>query len=136
MDSNSPYLRPVSRIPNPANTLYYEENCGRFAFKADPQPGQCPYTPEPGVLPGWHGRNWMFDVSFADGHAGVTKMKGMKAPHLSSYPHCEVQSGPLANPDACYLHWHCVIIRGDGWQKDTLPSPPVATVVFRPPDNP
>ena len=126
MASNSPYLRPVSRIPNPANTIYYEENCARFAFLSDPQPGNCEDTPLAGVLPGWHGKNWLFNVSFADGHASMTRMKGTQDPYLSGYPGC-------ANPSVtCHNYWHCVILRGDGWQKDTLPSPPVATLVFRP----
>jgi prepilin-type N-terminal cleavage/methylation domain-containing protein len=30
MSSNSPYLRPNSRVPTPARTLYYEENIGRW----------------------------------------------------------------------------------------------------------
>ncbi|MEK7757311.1 MAG: prepilin-type N-terminal cleavage/methylation domain-containing protein, partial [Planctomycetota bacterium] len=32
MRSNSPYLRPVTRVPTPARTLYYEENIGRWAW--------------------------------------------------------------------------------------------------------
>ncbi len=34
LHSNSPYLRPASRVPNPARTLYYEENIGRWAWGA------------------------------------------------------------------------------------------------------
>jgi len=128
MDSNSPYLRPMSRIPNPGNTVYYTENCGRFAFTADPQPVNCPYQAEPGVLRGWHGRDWMFNVVFADAHAGTVKMKGMENPRIGHYP-------GFQHERAGYQYWHCVIIRGDGWQLDTLPSPPVATMVKSPGNN-
>ena len=118
--SNSPYLRPVSRIPNPANTLYYEENCGRFAFKADPQPEACDYEPVYDIVHGWHGRDWNFNAAFADGHAKTIRIKGVAVPppHLASYPNC---------PPWCYQTWDCVIIRGEGWQIDTLPGPHVET---------
>ena len=112
--SNSPALRPLSRIPNPSNTLYYEENVGRYTFLFDPVDPSCD-TPAEGVVHGWHGRDWMFNVAFSDAHASMIKMKGYQNPQLSEYPWQD------------YYHWHCVIIRGPGYQRDTLPSPPVVT---------
>ncbi len=116
--SNSAALRPLSRVPNPSNTIYYEENVGRSAFFADPQGfgGSCGSSPYPdSVIHGWHGRDWIFNVAFADAHAGTVKMKGFENPHLAEYP------------ARSYSYWRCVIIRGPGYQKDTLPSPPVLT---------
>ncbi len=118
--SNSPALRPLSRIPNPSNTLYYEENVGRYAFWAEPQgsPGCDDSSPFPdSVVHGWHGRDWIFNVSFVDAHASAVKMKGYQNPHLSEYPQYD------------YPHWCRVICRGPGYQRDTLPSPDVPTSI-------
>jgi prepilin-type N-terminal cleavage/methylation domain-containing protein len=114
--SNSPPMRPLSRIPNPANTVHYEETIARFTFLAPPLDTACD-TPVESVTKGWHGRDWMFDVSFVDGHAANLKMKGYENPQLSSYP------------EGDYSIWKCVIVRGQGYQRDTLPSPPVATTI-------
>ena len=35
LDSNSAFLKPISRVPNPANTVYFLENAGRFGFRAN-----------------------------------------------------------------------------------------------------
>jgi hypothetical protein len=105
---------------NPAYTLYYEENVGRFTFLSEP-PGTvspCDQGTEEGVVRGWHGRDWIFNVSFADAHAGTVRMKGFENPHLSDYP-----------GDGTYNQWHCVIIRGRGWARDTLPAPDVWTPI-------
>ena len=114
--SNAPVMRPLSRIPNPSNTLYYEENVGRYAFWAEPNDSSCGET-LPGTVGGWHGRDWVFNVAFVDAHAATIKMKGAENPRLSDYPYGD------------YMHWHCVIVRGAGYQRDTLPSPPVWTQI-------
>jgi len=119
MHSNSPYLRPLSRVPNPANTIYYAENVGRFVWLAAPDP--CPTDGIAGVCKGWHGRDWTFNVSFADAHAEKVFIKSYYAPELSSYP--PTHSGGQGD----HFFFHCVIVRGDGWQKDVLPSPNVKT---------
>jgi prepilin-type N-terminal cleavage/methylation domain-containing protein/prepilin-type processing-associated H-X9-DG protein len=122
MSSNSPYLRPLSRIPNPANTLYYEENVGRFAWMRYPDP--CPIADVEGVparARGWHGNWWNFQVAFADGHAGYIVMNGYQPVHLSHYPLNEY------GYQHSYETLQCVIVRGDNWQKDTLPAPAVFT---------
>lgn len=117
--SNAPALRPLSRVPNPSNTLYYEENVGRYTFLHDPVDPACD-EPREGVVHGWHGRDWIFNVAFCDAHAQQIKMKGYQNPRLAEYP----SSGGHDDP---YMFWHCVIIRGPGYQRDTLPSPPVPT---------
>ena len=122
--SNGPGLRPMSRVPSPSNTLYYQEYITRGAFWADPQGtnGSCgtcsnDFPDSDCIVHGWHGRDWIFNVAFCDAHAGTVKIKGYDNPRLSDYP----------NGD--YFHWQCVIIRGSGWQMDTLPSPPVYTAI-------
>src|SRR3972149_6134858 len=62
MRSNSPYLRPTTRVPTPARTLYYEENIGRWAWSSKRELTECGFV-GPGVDPGpstgirgWHGR--------------------------------------------------------------------------------
>jgi len=113
--SNTPALRPLSRIPNASNTLYYEENVGRFTFLHEPRDTSCPPPGREGVVHGWHGRDWMFNVAFCDAHAQQIKMKGYQNPELAEYPQGQ------------YSTWKCVIHRGPGYQRDTLPSPPVLT---------
>lgn len=117
MRSNSPYLRPMARVPNPANTIYFEENASRFGWMRDPDP--CPIVSGgvTGRTKGWHGKWWTTQIVYCDGHAGTIEVNGYKSPHLSSYP-----SG------TDWDTWRCVIVRGQDWQKDTLPSPDIATV--------
>lgn len=131
IESNSPFLKPVSRVPTPAQTVLFEENCGRFGWHTNygdtgdegcasisgPPPGDVPLT-----VRGWHGRFWMFQVAFVDGHAGMVRMRGHRqpAPHLGHYP---TWSGFPVDHD----FWHCAIIRGPGWQLDTLPASAVRT---------
>ncbi|MCH7814112.1 MAG: hypothetical protein IID40_08845 [Planctomycetes bacterium] len=122
--SNSPLLRRLGDIPAPGRTIYYLENCGRFAFWADPQgDGSCGPSPFPGaVVRGWHGQPWLFNVAFVDGHASPIHIRGYQNPHLSHYPECP-------NAGGCWQFWRCVITRGDDWQLDTLPLEPVATPI-------
>ncbi|MCH7571475.1 MAG: hypothetical protein IH891_01025, partial [Planctomycetes bacterium] len=51
MGSNSPYMRPISRVPTPARTLYFEENIGRWAWSAKNELDACAFIGE-GVDPG------------------------------------------------------------------------------------
>ena len=65
MQSNSPYMRPTSRVPTPARTLYYEENVGRWAWSCKRELPECVaglglegVDPGPtGAIRGWHGRD-------------------------------------------------------------------------------
>ena len=80
-------------------------------------PDQCPIADGiPGRVKGWHGRWWIFDVAFVDGHASTIRMEGYRPVNLSHYP-----------PGASFSSYQCVIVRGNGWQKDTLPSPDLNT---------
>lgn len=132
MFSNSPYMRPTTRVPTPARTLYYEENIGRWAWSCkrelceligegvDPGPNK--------AVRGWHGQDWNYNRSFVDGHAeyqqvyvsGTEDANGYalhyQNEHLSDYP-------PNTNGEAGDFESNrCIIVRGSGWQKDTLPS--------------
>jgi len=79
LQSNSPYLRPTSRVPTPSRTLYYEENIGRWAWAAKRR-GQCSISDnalDPGptkTIRGWHGKDWTYNRSFVDGHAASQKI--------------------------------------------------------------
>ncbi len=145
-ESFSVYGRMSARVPNPANTVYYFENCGRFAWlvnygadiAADPLGSSCseahgvPTRGEVGArltVAGWHRRSFQFTTSFADGHAGVVQMRGHQrpTPHLSSYP--GYIKGLPEGAAGTYFTYRCVIIRGAGWQIDTLPAPPAVTPV-------
>lgn len=121
-----PFLRPISRISNPANTVYYTENSGRFGWRSNilDNDAFC-YTSSDGphfsqttavsTVKGWHKRDFEFVVGFIDGHAKMTRMKGHQVPppQISYYPGGQVQVS------------HCHLVRGPGWQLDTLPSPPI-----------
>jgi hypothetical protein len=130
LESNGAFLRPVSCVPNPRNTLQVIENCGKFAYRKNYGADGCASlsgtlgTDVETKVRGWHGRMWEFQATFVDGHASRIRMEGhtQPQPRLPVYPDCH--SEDLEN---CYQHWHCVITRGPGWQIDTLPAPTVPT---------
>ncbi len=127
--SNSSFLKPLSRVPNPANTIYFIENCGRFGYRKNYGEDACQTLSGPlgndveTIIKGWHGEPWQFATAFVDGHARVVRLEGHThpQPQLSSYP-----PGPGGSPRT-WQNWRCVIIRGPDWQKDTLPAPAVGT---------
>ena len=143
MFSNSPYLRPASRIPTPARTLYYEENIGRWAWSTKWEIPDCLWIGE-GVDPGptktvggWHGKDWWYNRAFVDAHAEYQKIyiegteKDGYAEHyrtecLDNYPPLLGGSTPLP-PDQGLEVFRCITVRGEGWQKDTLPAPTIWT---------
>ncbi len=128
LSSNAAFLKPLSRIPNAANTLYIIENAGRYAARKNygaSDGGACSYlsglptgdTVET-VIKGWHGKPWEFAASYVDGHAAMVHMAGhiQPQPHLSHYPNGRT-----------WENYRCVIMRGPNWQIDTLPATPVPT---------
>jgi prepilin-type N-terminal cleavage/methylation domain-containing protein/prepilin-type processing-associated H-X9-DG protein len=120
--ANAAFLRPISRVPNPSSTVYYMEHCGRFFYRLNPHPVSsiCNYEGYDVVIKGWHKRDYYFNVAFVDGHVATHKMKGYESPMLSSYP-------GETNRNLGHVRYHCVIMRGDGWQLDTLPAPIINT---------
>ena len=78
--SNSPYMRPVSRVPSPSRTLYYEENIGRWAWACRREGPLCAFIGlgvDPGptkVVRGWHGKDWRYNRAFVDAHAEFQKV--------------------------------------------------------------
>ncbi len=124
--SNAVYRRPLSRVPNPANTVMFWENAARFASFADnPEmgddqpPDSCrPVYDEEYVAKGWHGQPWNFNVAFADGHASWVKVRSYKKA-------TGIQQSSVCgdNNETCV----CIIARGNGWQLDCLPAPYVPT---------
>ena len=150
MRSNSPYLRPITRVPTPARTLYYEENIGRWAWSCRRERTPCNIIVGPGVDPGptkavrgWHGRDSTYNRAFVDSHAeqqkilieGTEDRDGYalhyrfedlesypKWPGCGEYEDQDVDSG--GNLDHPY---RCIIVRGPGWQKDTMPAELICT---------
>jgi len=141
MGSNSPYLRPTSRVPTPARTIYYEENVGRWAWacKRERCDGSLNGLVLPGVDPGptksvrgWHGKPWTYNRAFVDAHAeyqrvyfeGTEDEDGFVFHYRTETVYLEDQNRQLSNS--------CVLIRGEGWQKDTLPSSFIRTGLVHP----
>jgi prepilin-type N-terminal cleavage/methylation domain-containing protein len=132
--SNAIYRRPMSRVPNPTNTVLYWEYAARYAVYADndiahggqyiqsgPAVANCfwPYQDYVGLIAhGHHGQDWNFNVSFGDGHSSWIKIKG----------HGYVEIGEANMPASCKNGvCNCIFLRGLGWQADTLPADKVIT---------
>lgn len=137
MASNSPYMRPSSRITTPARTLYYEENIGRWAWSAmrevcdgslndlDLSPGVDPGPTK--TVDGWHGIDWTFNRAFVDGHAAFQKIYLEGTEDSDGYAQ-HYRSEIIYDDDPNLQNaWACIIVRGDGWQKDTLPAELIPT---------
>jgi len=118
---NSPYLRRLSDIKYPATTLLYYENNGRYAWSAGPSPKECDFIgPKPlGPIRGWHGKSWMFNAAFVDGHVDSIYMRGFVNAYIPYSP------DPQTSVNEFYDSYRCVIIRGEGWNLDTLPAEPI-----------
>ncbi len=145
MRSNSPYLRPLSRVPNPARTLNYEENIGRWAWAARRELSpDCDFIGlgvDPGptkAVRGWHGKNWTYNRAFVDAHAesqaiyieGTEDAEGyanhyrnQQLPAYPDWPGC----GEASDDQGSFDQYRCIIVRGPGWQKDTMPAPLICT---------
>lgn len=124
VQSLTPFLRPLSRIRNTANTILYQEANSMYAWLLkvpESNFSECDFQDAPNaIVKGWHGRNWTFAACFTDGHAAMIRMRGCDQPPPdlgSTYPR---------DMGAMYESWKCVTLRGQGWQLDTLPSPPIS----------
>ncbi len=130
--SASPYLRPLSRVPTPSRTLFYEENIGRWAWRARQEICDLPEI-APGIDPGptkavrgWHGKDWTFNRSFVDAHAESQKILVEGTEDVDGYfQHYRVER--VFEREEEQDQHRCVLIRGPGWQKDTYPAEPVET---------
>lgn len=129
--SNSMYLRPLSRVPTPPNTVMYWENSARYAmFASYPQvkggepPAGCrgvgPLPPD-WVARGWHGKPWNFTVAFGDGHADYIQIRSYGIATGNRQP-------PSCRPNRCI----CVLVRDAEWQLDTMPSESIPSKNHRP----
>ena len=131
MQSNSPYMRPVTRVPTPARTLYFEENIGRWAWAA--KLDVCDFLPGIDIGPlrslrGWHGQDWNFVRSFVDAHAEYQKIIEEGTEDIQGYSnHYRIERLITIPEGATWTQFRCIIIRGTGWAKDTLPAPRVRT---------
>ena len=119
--SSSPYLHRLSDIISPATTLAYMENNGRFAWKAAPLASACASLiggqGVPGTVRGWHGKDWMFNAAFIDGHVGTIHMRGYDIPRVDPDEQNQKRNT-------------CIIVHGDGWQVDTHPLLGAATGLY------
>ncbi len=148
MRSNSPYLRPISRVPSPARTINYEENIGRWAWAARNEQPFCQQVVggrgvDPGptkAIRGWHGKDWIYNRVFVDAHAERQKVyiEGTEdndgyAQHYFSEMLAEYPNSPGCcsggEDGANFESYQCIIVRGPGWQKDTLPAAMICTGV-------
>ena len=152
--SNSPYLRPISRVPNAARTLNFEENIGRWAWAARNELPDCYFLGQ-GVDPGptkavrgWHGKNWTYNRAFVDAHAETQSIytegtedregyaqhyRSQELPGYPDFPYCGACPPGDKNcigEAGSFEQYRCIIVRGDGWQKDTMPAPLVCTGLF------
>lgn len=128
--SNSPYFVPLSRIPHPGRTLAYQEVPSRCVWLWGDWDGSgCEFTQREqmcvgndAAIPGWHERNFNFNVTFVDGHAASVEMRGCMrpSPNLGA-----VNYGGLCGDgyDSCM----CITVRGPGWSLDILPADRVRT---------
>ena len=76
---------------------------------------------------GWHGKDWTFNRAFVDGHAETQKILLEGTEDVEGFfLHYRTE---LVFPDDALrqARFVCVIARGPGWQKDTLPAPLIDT---------
>ena len=145
LGSNSPYMRPTARVPTPARTIYFEENIGRWAWSCRQEvctaigellPGVSPGPT--GALRGWHGEDWKYNRAFVDAHAEYQLLifpetkdsdgyyEHYRNERLTSYPNW-IDGSP-----GSFEQYQCIIVRGDGWQKDTMPAAILRTGLINP----
>lgn len=123
MFSNTPFQRPLDRIPSASRTMHYMETNGRYAWAWGYGPWSFGTNFEVG---GWYRDPWKFCMSFCDGHADYIKLKGSginPTGIVQSKNDVEYIPGLPGGMDT----WWQVITRGKGWQFDCLPSPAIPT---------
>lgn len=132
MCSNSPYMRPLTRVTTPSRTLYYEENIGRWAWSCRNEKKNCRWIGigvDPGptkALRGWHCKDWTFNRAFVDSHAERQKLIIEGTEDSDGY-FLHYRDEQVMEDPAIQNQFRCIIVRGNGWQKDTLPQELLAT---------
>ena len=122
LHSNSPYMRPVSRVPSPTDTVLYWENAARYAvFANNDQLEQhtCywPWTMGDFTANGWHETPFHFYVTFVDGHTAWMEIKG----------YGYVEAPPNLTPPCSGEMCACTLIRAPGLRLDTAPAELIPT---------
>ena len=79
------------------------------------------------ALRGWHGKDWTYNRAFVDGHAATQRilLEGTEDSNGYSIHYRTEMIWPedLPRQDRTV----CIIVRGPGWQKDTLPAESIVT---------
>ena len=127
LQSNSMFIRPLSRTPNPTNTVMYTENAGRWAFFGLDNIQSANLNNKCGslifsfnaVAKGWHDKPWFFNMAFGDGHVNFLKMRGYRSA-LGNKQTRDCFTGFNVPPGQSRCE--CVIVREAEWQLDTMPS--------------
>jgi len=132
MRSNSPYMRPITRVPTPARTLLYEENVGRWAYAA--REDWCDFITGIDVGPtktirGWHGADWTYNRSFTDSHAEYQRIYIAGTENAQGYA-LHYRSEVVFKDPEQQNQMRCVVVRGNGWQKDCLPANDIPTPLW------
>jgi hypothetical protein len=127
-------MRPIARVPNPSRTLMYEENIGRWAWACKRRPvsfsGETTGV-DPGptkAVRGWHGKDWTFNRAMVDGHGETQKVYIAGTEDGDGYAEhfrreAVFDAGPFSG-----IWLAALTVRGNGWQKDTLPANLIPTV--------
>jgi len=134
--SISPFFRSASRVPNPTRTIAYEENIGHFAWAARNEIPDCTWNGAGATLGptkavrGWHGKKWRFNNAFVDGRVDEVAVYIEGTEDAEGYAQ-HYRSEPAFDDPQLNASYKCVIIRGPGWQRDTLPAPEIGTGILR-----
>ena len=140
--SNTPFLRPTSRVPNSARTILYQEMAAKDSFRFPRPEDNDPCDPYGSsgdrraisgpaateVAGGWHKKPWFFNNVFMDGHAEYLRLKGCKCEDVVGFTGEACCGCKGSQSDENCLNRR-IIIRGPRWQMDCLPSPPIVTTI-------
>jgi prepilin-type N-terminal cleavage/methylation domain-containing protein len=140
--SNTCFLRPLSRVPNPTRTVLYQETAAKDAYKFERVEDNDPC--DPCIVPdkrcirgeesltfiahGWHKKDYFFNNVFGDGHAEFLHMRGTYCEDVVGFSGegcCGKDTGENGRDRR-------IILRGPRWQLDCLPSPPIVTNIHDP----
>jgi prepilin-type N-terminal cleavage/methylation domain-containing protein/prepilin-type processing-associated H-X9-DG protein len=107
------FMRPVSRIPAPAETLLFYETVLMQAILSAEEMQEVGHEIEPLDVVGWHGRVGEFNAVMADGHVQRLTVR---------------RGGTLYDPQgatADRLPYQRYMPRGPGWRYDAMPECPL-----------